>query len=95
MALGYLLLILAGGLGAHRFYLGRIESGVAMILLTAVGWSAALFLGVHILLGAHFTWWIIDLFLLPEMIREEAVLKNRADGHGTAEETGSMPLAAE
>jgi TM2 domain-containing membrane protein YozV len=50
----WLLLIFAGGLGAHRFYLGRTGSAIAM-LLTAGG------------LGF---WTIIDLFLMSGMITE-------------------------
>lgn len=52
--IAWLLLIFAGGLGAHRFYLGRTGSAIAM-LITAGG------------LGF---WTIIDLFLLSGMIRE-------------------------
>jgi len=57
----YLLLIFLGFLGAHRFYLGRVGSGVAMLLisLTIIG---------LIVTGI---WAIIDLFLIPSIIREK------------------------
>jgi TM2 domain-containing membrane protein YozV len=56
----YLLLILLGFLGAHRFYLGRVGSAVAMLLisLTIIG------------LIVTAIWSIIDLFLIPSIIRE-------------------------
>ena len=52
--IAWVLLIFAGGLGAHRFYLGRTGTAIAM-LLTAGG------------LGF---WVIVDLFLLSGMINE-------------------------
>ena len=57
----YLLLIFLGVLGAHRFYLGRVGSGIAMLLisLTIVG------------LVVTVIWAIIDLFLIPSIIREK------------------------
>lgn len=50
----YLLLILAGCFGFHRFYLERYVSGVLYLLTGG-------FLGVGVL---------VDLFLIPEMVEE-------------------------
>lgn len=50
----YLLLIFLGLLGIHRFYMGKIGSGVAMLLLC---WT---FITIP--------WAIIDLFLLSGMV---------------------------
>lgn len=50
----WLLLIFAGSLGAHRFYLGRTGSAIAMLLT----------------LGGFGLWTLVDLFLLSGMIKE-------------------------
>jgi TM2 domain-containing membrane protein YozV len=50
----WILWIFAAGFGGHRFYLGRIGTGVAMLLT----------------LGGLGIWAFIDLFLLSGMIRE-------------------------
>lgn len=68
-AVAYLLWIFLGGFGAHRFYIGRTGSGIAMIALLVIGLVTA---GVGI--GALFivalgVWLLVDLFLIPGMIR--------------------------
>lgn len=56
----YLLAIFLGVFGAHRFYLGRTGSALVMLLLTIT------------VLGVAITtvWTLVDLFLIPGMIRE-------------------------
>ena len=44
-----------GNFGAHRFYLGKVGTGVIMLL---VGWMT---LGI---------WWIVDAFLITGMLRD-------------------------
>lgn len=56
----YILCIFFGVLGVHRFYLGRIGTGVVMLIFTLT------FFGL-IISGI---WAFIDLFLIPSMIRE-------------------------
>jgi TM2 domain-containing membrane protein YozV len=60
----YLLCIFAGVLGAHRFYLGRKGSAIAMLILsiTLVGLIVTAF------------WALIDLFLIPSMIKDKVDL---------------------
>lgn len=56
----YVLCILFGPLGAHRFYLGRKGSAIAMLLISLTVFG----------LAATYIWTIVDLFLIPGMIRE-------------------------
>ncbi|MCP1169795.1 TM2 domain-containing protein [Limimaricola litoreus] len=78
VGVAYLLLIFLGGLGAHRFYLGRTASGVAMLLLFILGWLTAIFIVGYLLLIAVGIWWLVDLFLIPGMVaRDSASLRSR------------------
>ena len=56
-----------GYLGAHRFYLKRIGSGVAMLVISIIsflltfvliGWLGFVVIGI---------WWVVDAFLIPGM----------------------------
>lgn len=65
----YLIWLFLGGLGGHRFYLGRGGSGAVMLILTIVG-ALTLVVGI----GAVFLiivgiWALIDAFLIPGMIQ--------------------------
>lgn len=62
----YVLWFFLGGFGAHRFYLGRIATAVGQLILLLFGWLP-LFLGWAVL-GV---WWLVDAFLIPDMIRIE------------------------
>lgn len=64
MTPAYLLCIFLGCLGLHRFYMRRKGSGLAMLLITLL--SAGI-LGLLICLP----WAIVDLFLIPGIIRQE------------------------
>ena len=57
----YVLAIFLGLFGAHRFYLGRTGSGVVMLLLT-ISFFGMVISGI---------WNLVDLFLIPGMIREK------------------------
>ena len=69
MGLAYVLLIFLGMLGIHRFYLGRIGTGVTQLLLCLVGWTTAWILIGFIPLGILWIWLFIDLFLTADMVR--------------------------
>ena len=62
MTPAYLLCIFLGTLGLHRFYMRRKGSGLAMLLITVLSLG---FLGLFICLP----WAIVDLFLIPGIIR--------------------------
>lgn len=66
VGVSYLLWLFLGGLGVHRFYLGRMGSGAAQMLLGLLGWLP-LFLGWAVL-GC---WLIVDAFLIPGIARHE------------------------
>ncbi len=57
----YLLWFFLGFFGAHRFYLGRTRSAIVQLLmcLSIVGIIPLAF------------WWLIDAFLIPDMVRDE------------------------
>ncbi|RJE87883.1 TM2 domain-containing protein [Paracoccus onubensis] len=74
----YLLLILLWGFGVHRMYLGRYVSGFLMLALWGLGWLTAAILIGWIPIGFVCLWAILDLFLIPGMIREDnAVIRQR------------------
>lgn len=69
--LAYLLWIFLGGLGIHRFYLGKTGSGIGMLALAFIG-AITLPLGVGLfLLAALGIWMLVDLFLIPGMVNEQ------------------------
>lgn len=71
-AAAYLLWFFLGGLGIHRFYMGRTGSGFGMLGL-AVG-SFVLSFVVIGLIGypVLFIWWLVDAFLIAGWLKEEA-----------------------
>lgn len=60
IVVAYLLCIFLGDLGIHRFYLGRKGSAIAQLILTVT----------VIGLIVSGVWKIVDLFLIPGIIRE-------------------------
>lgn len=67
----YILWLFLGGLGAHRFYIGRPGSGLAILALMVLGVTltpspvGSLFLVIGVI------WVIVDLFLIPGMIQAQ------------------------
>ena len=55
-----------GGIfGIHRFYLGRIKTGVAQVLLLALGWLPY-FVGWIVLA----VWWVLDAYFVYKYVLE-------------------------
>jgi TM2 domain-containing membrane protein YozV len=66
----FALWLVLGGLGGHRFYLGRTGSAMGMIALTLLGWST-ISAGIgFVLLGIVGVRLILDLLLIPAMVNE-------------------------
>jgi TM2 domain-containing membrane protein YozV len=63
--LAYLLWIFTGGVGGHRFYLGKPGTALLQFALTIIGFAAP---PMFMALGL---WLLVDLFLIPALIRED------------------------
>ncbi|WP_295532239.1 TM2 domain-containing protein [uncultured Thioclava sp.] len=57
-------------LGVHRMYLGRVGSGVIMLLMTGIGTLLAPILIGYVPLALVGLWWLIDALLIPGMISQ-------------------------
>ncbi|WP_293405341.1 TM2 domain-containing protein [Phenylobacterium sp.] len=81
----YLLWIFLGGVGAHRFYLGRTGSGIAMLALTILGWALLLAAGFGLLFLVPLgIWLLVDLFTIPGMVRSHnTMLAAKLTGGGS------------
>ncbi|NNE82470.1 MAG: TM2 domain-containing protein [Alphaproteobacteria bacterium] len=67
--ISYILWFFLGGLGVHRFYLGRIGSGLGMLALLIASFVLSFFfIGVFGYIALTI-WWIVDAFLIPGMVR--------------------------
>lgn len=66
----YLLLIFLGFLGAHRMYMGKMVTGIIQLILTLLfsWWTFSLIPGL---------WLILDLFLIPIMLRQNKNVLHR------------------
>ena len=58
-------------LGVHRMYLGRVGSGIVMLLLTGIGMLTAPVLIGYIPLALAGLWWLIDALLIPGQIARD------------------------
>lgn len=63
----WLLLLLLGSVGAHRFYLGHTGIGIAMIATWIVSW---MFVFVTFLFPISI-WLLVELFLLSGLVKSE------------------------
>ncbi len=65
----YLLWLVLGFAGGHRFYVGRFGSGVAMAVLAFNGGMWVLVRVGQVMLAALALWVLIDAFLIPGWVR--------------------------
>jgi len=64
VGVAYLLLLLLGGLGVHRFYLGSREIGILMLVCTILGLALRFPLVITAII------FIYDLFTIPSRVRQ-------------------------
>lgn len=82
----YLLWFFLGAFGAHRFYLGKVGSGIGMLILFWLGIFTFVFIVGWVLLIAYSIWWLVDAFLIPGMIDAD----RRAKRTEIANEIGAL-----
>lgn len=59
-----------GTIGVHRFYLGKMGSGIFQLILTVLGYLTAVFLIGFLFLGIVGVWVVIDWFLVGKLVNE-------------------------
>lgn len=70
LLVAYVLWWFLGTLGAHRLYMGRIASGLLMLVISAVSWVLTIIVIGAVGLAFIGIWWLIDAFLIPGMVRD-------------------------
>lgn len=70
MLVAYLLWWFLGMFGGHRFYMGKIGSGLALLLISVFSFLLMAVLIGFVTIFISFTWWLIDAFLIPGMVRD-------------------------
>ena len=84
MGITYVLWLLLGGLGVHRFYMGKIGSGVAILVINILGWLTIIAGIGFLFLAIVGVWLIVDAFLIPGWIRtHNTMLMAKLSGGGS------------
>ncbi len=65
--IAYLLWFFLGTFGVHRFYLGRLGSGLLMLAIFGLSWVLTFVLIGYAGLLLIGLWWLVDAFLIPGM----------------------------
>ena len=68
-AVAILLTLFVGGLGIHRFYLGKTGTGIAILCMTILG-ALGFLTPLVFLLFVSGIWALVDLFLVSGYVRE-------------------------
>lgn len=69
MLLAYLLWWFLGFFGAHRFYMGRTNSAVWMLVLGLAALPLTLIIIGWLMMAGVFAWWVVDAFQIPSWVR--------------------------
>ena len=67
--IAYLLWFFLGLFGVHRLYLGRVGSGIGMLVLHGISWVLAWVLIGYLGFVVLGLWWLVDALLIPGMTR--------------------------
>jgi TM2 domain-containing membrane protein YozV len=67
----YLLWWFLGWAGVHRLYLGRVKTGLAQLILFAIGIVTLILLVGYIFLAIWGVWWLLDAFFTYKIVTEE------------------------
>jgi TM2 domain-containing membrane protein YozV len=62
--IAYLLWFFLGLFGVHRFYLGRVGTGLGMLVLHGISWVLAFILIGYLGFAVLGLWWLIDALLI-------------------------------
>ena len=71
VVVAYLLWWFLGWAGVHRLYLGRVKTGLAQLILFAIGVVTAILLIGYIFLAIWGVWWLLDAFFTFKIVAEE------------------------
>ncbi len=89
VGVAYVLWLLVGGFGAHRFYLGKTGSAIAILAMWLIGWlTVAILIGI-IPLSIVGIWLLVDAFLIPGMVEQDQKTKRTQISSELAAMSGS------
>lgn len=70
MIVAYLLWWFLGWAGIHRFYLGKVGTGIAQLILVILGWLTVWFFIGFLFFAAWGVWWLLDAYFVQKHVSE-------------------------